>query len=457
MRRRTGTFPADGRGLVRVWRRKGRAAAALVICLAAAGRAPARDADPAASDARTLERRVHELEAQNADLLRRLERLERNQEPQRTARETGPEAVAPAAPVPRTEQGHDHVRSRVSDALADVRGAYQLFADAGFGYQSAPPSGTGDNAFALGQLDLFLTGQVGDRFHAVAEIAAEGDSQDNETGFDVERLWGSWTFGDALALKLGREHSPQSRWNRRYHHGRWMWMSATQPFLARFEDDGGPLAVHEVGLEADGRLAAPVGMLEYTTAVSNGRGRTPEEVQNFGDHNSNKAVDAGFGFFPARLPGFGAGASLHLDDIPTLPGDPQRRHGIGELVGTTYVEHFGSRMETLGEFAWIQHRDRTSDHTFDSRAGYLQLGYHLGRFTPFTRFDWRGMARGDPFYALESIDLDQWEQMLGVRYDLTEYLAVKLEGGGGREQRRESSRVSSGSFGRIAAQFALVF
>lgn len=426
---------------------------------ATAGAEPALRPQP---DPRQLERRVHELERQNADLLRRLERLERGRtgSMQGATDEPGPPGVVvgtPAPPEHAADAGHA-AHPGLASALANVRTSFTVFADAGFGYQDPPEPDNGKSAFALGALDFFATAQAGERFQVMTEIVLEGENTDNEFGIEVERLLGLWTFNDALYLKVGREHSPQSRWNRRYHHGRWLWTSATQPFLARFEDDGGPLQVHQVGLEAGGHVRTAGGTLEYTGVVSNGRGRTPTEVANFGDHNGNKALDLGLGFSPSVLRGLTFGGSFHADDIPTLPGDPARRHGIRELVETAYLEHFTGALETIGEFAWIQHADRTSGRTFHHRAGYLQLGYHLGAFTPFTRFDARNMARRDPFYASDGLDLDEWDQVLGVRYDVTEYLAFKLEGGAGREQRRDAGgNVSRRGVGRLAAQLALVF
>src|SRR5262249_14008682 len=147
-------------------------------------------------------------------------------------------------------------------------------------------------------------------------------SADSDVGVDLERLWGAWTLGDELYLKIGREHSPQSRWDRRYHHGKWLWTSATQPFLARFEDDGGPVQVHQVGLEAGGRWSTRAGVLEYTGVVANGRGEHPDDVQSFGDVNGAKAYDVGLGFSPMALNGFALGGNAHFDEIPHIPDDP---------------------------------------------------------------------------------------------------------------------------------------
>jgi hypothetical protein len=336
-----------------------------------------------------------------------------------------------------------------------IRASFQIFGDAGFGYANPSEEGSASASFASGSLDLFSTAQIGEHFQALSEVVFEEDS---EFGVELERLWGAWTFNDALYLKLGRERSPATRWSRRYHHGRWLWTSATQPFVARFQDDGGPLQIHQIGLEAGGRMVTTAGVLEYIAVVANGRGRTPSEVANFGDLNASKAYDVSLGFAPARVLGLTIGGDVHLDEIPRVADDPTRRHAIREVVETAYLEYFASPVEVLGEAALIQHADRGSDRTFHHRTGYLQAGYHIDAFTPFARVDLRDMSRGDPFFAPANIDLDSWEGVVGIRYDLNEAVALKLEGGIGREQRRHSiGSTFTETFERLAVQLAWVF
>ncbi len=421
-----------------------------------------------------LAARVRELERQNAELQRRLERLEQSAGRASGAAETVPAGSAPVAPAPVVAAGAETPRAAAGPEVATdttedvglgliarygaIRASFQIFGDAGFGWSNPQSPDQSNAAFALGSLDLFSSVQIGEHFQALAETVFEGDSDDNEVGVDLERLWGAWTFDDALYVKIGREHSPQSRWDRRYHHGKWMWTSATQPFLARFEDDGGPLQVHQVGLELGGRLPTRGGIVEYAAVVANGRDRHPEDVQSFGDRNDAKAYDVGLGFAPVGAPGFALGANAHFDEIPSIADDPTRRHAIGETTQTVWLEYFASPIEVLGEVAFIQHDDRTSDHTFDSRSGYLQTGYHVGAFTPYARADLRDMGRGDPFYAPSELDRDSHEGVLGVRWDLNESVALKLEGGVGREQRfRSVGSAFTATFERLAVQLAWVF
>jgi hypothetical protein len=433
-------------------------AAALVLACASTTSAVAGEAG--------LERRVRELERQNADLIRRLEEVERRQQPAATAPVSTTGVAAAPAPVAAAGQGVDELPEETTGSglglharYGNVRASFQIFGDAGFGYRNPQAPGEGkETAFAAGSLDLFTNAQLGEHFQTLSEIVLEGDSGTNELDFELERLWGAWIASDELYLKLGREHSPLSMWNRRYHHGKWLWTSATQPFLARFEDDGGPLPVHQVGLEVGGRAVVPWGTLDYVGVVANGRGREADEVQNVVDHNTNKALDVALSVVPAALPGVTIGASVYLDEIPSLPDDPTRRHAIGEVIETASLFYFGGALEALGEIGLFQHDDRTSGRTFQHYAGYLQLGYHLGRFTPFGRIDARDMERGDPFFAPDGIDLDEWEPALGLRYDVNDNVAVKLEVAGGRTEKPTLAESSSWeSFARLALQLAWVF
>lgn len=404
----------------------------------------------AASESRAaLENRVHQLERQNAELRDRLDRLERvvGAAP---AAAPAPAETAAAAPPPE-ETASDTTGLGIHARYGPVRAAFQIFGDAGFSYRE-PSEDHVHTSFAIGSLDAFVTANIGDHFQALTELVFEGDTSDNEVGLDLERLWGQWTVDDWLYLKLGREHSPTSHWNRRYHHGRWLWTSATQPALAHFEDDAGILPVHQVGLEAGGTVGGAPGRLRYVAVVSNGRGRDPEEITNFGDRNDQKAYDFGLEFSPAALMNWSAGANFHADEIPP---DGVRRRNMRELIANAFLERVAGPFELISEYAFLNHRDRDGGHDFDHHAAYLQGGYRLGDFTPFARFDINMMAAGDPFFAPTGGDRDRWEQMVGVRYDLTDFAAVKLEGGIGKRQ--EPGSVGRRLTQRLDLQLSWVF
>lgn len=441
----------------------GRKRAALVLVALAAALV-----DPATAPAdqpTALERRVEQLERENRELRERLERLEKAQPVAAPAATPSPQ---PAPPVLAGEESPPPSGAELEEPVVpglglvahygSVRASFQLFGDVDFVYQNpALPEGA-NTAFVLGALDLFTTAQFGEHVQVLTELTGEGSSEENHLELELERLWAAYLLNDLLYLKLGREHSPVSRWNRLYHHGRWLWPSATQPLLAQFEDEEGILPIHQIGLEAGGRWASAAGDISYIGVVANGRAALPDEVPDFFDENDAKSFDLNLGWSPSPISHFAVGGDLHADEIPDLPSDPARQKQIRELIGSGYVQWSGGRFDVLGEFAYISHLARAQERTYGNYAGYLQAGYHIGDWMPYLRFDGRDMALGDPYFKSDDTDLSGWDQVFGLRWDLTDNCAVKFEATTGRGQRRDANGVvSRGSLNRFVGQFAWVY
>jgi len=349
-----------------------------------------------------------------------------------------------------------------------VEATFQVFGDVGFRYQNPAPPAQSNSSFFFGSLDLFATAQVAERLHLVSEslIRPAGGS----IGINQERLWGAWTFADALFVKLGTEHTPTSRWIRTYHHGKWLEPSIDRPFLARFEGNDGFLPIHYAGVEVGGSVDLGFGRVDYIGIVSNGRGITPEDRQVLSDRNNAKAFDAHLAFSPACLSSLHVGGALRADDIPASPSSGWTR-SIREIIGSSFVELRTGPLEALGdaqveaiaEVAYVENKVRSSDSTFQHHSWYAQVGYRINNaWMPYARFDSRSMERNDPFFASFSDsskdrDLDKWEQVLGVRYDFSTNAALKVELVLGREERRDGAETSKKDFVSVAMQLAWVF
>jgi len=157
----------------------GRHLATAIFAVGLAALRPASGYADSSAETRALARRVRDLERQNAELLRRLERLERRPDPAAANVAAVPVPVAPAGPQPSATpapthapivaSGHDHSSPQLAAALAKVQGSFQVFADGGFGYRSPSEPETAHSSFALGSLDLF---------EAVAAAAARRGGED---------------------------------------------------------------------------------------------------------------------------------------------------------------------------------------------------------------------------------------------------------------------------------------
>jgi hypothetical protein len=269
-------------------------------------------------------------------------------------------------------------------------------------------------------LDLFLVSQLSDRFSFLGELVFEFDSN-RDTKTDVERLLIKYEHADWLSVSVGRGHTAIGYWNRTYHHGAFLWTTVGRPLIFEFEDEGGILPLHFVGIEASGIIETQKGLIGYTTTLSNGRGRTPDEIQLTDDLNDSKMVGLELVWRPSGVPDLAVGANFVYDDIPS---DPGVREKLDEFIAGGYVTYTGRPLEVLIEGQYVRHEGGPS---YNNYGGYAQISYKIDDWSPYYRFDLLEIDEDDPFYASLPEAIDTLRHTVGVRFDWTSFLALKLE------------------------------
>jgi hypothetical protein len=285
------------------------------------------------------------------------------------------------------------------------------------------------NHFTTGDLDLFITSQIAEDVSFLSETLFEA-REDGEYRLDVERLQIRYTAADWFALSAGRGHTALGYWNQRFHHGKWLQLTAAQPLVYLFEDEGGILPDHFVGLELDGRVEIGEASLAYSATVGNGRGVITNDIQTIEDENDSKVL----GFLSTLYPieDLGIGFSVLRDWIPAAPNlDPSRIHSIDELIYGGHVFYEVYPFDFAAEILAISHDDHTSGRTFDHYGGYIQFGRAFGVWTPYYRYDFLNIEDGDPYY-MEFVTGRPFaetssQQTFGLRWDVRSYLALKSE------------------------------
>jgi hypothetical protein len=278
--------------------------------------------------------------------------------------------------------------------------------------------------FSLGELDLFLTSELAPDLSALAEIVLEPQEGDTPE-IEIERFVIRWAPRDAFKLELGRMHTALGYWNQAYHHGKWFQTTIERPIVYRWEHDGGVLPVHEVGLAVLG--AVPVGpvSLEYSASVTNGRGPSPSEVQDFGDANSSKAVNLWLGLVPRSLRALKLGGVARFDRIPGMPReDGSAAPELEERIMGGFAAFTPRRGEALAEVLHVEHEATDSGQSWRTLGLYLQGALRFGRFKPYYRYDYLDVGEGDPFYGASGT-LER--HTLGLRYDPWSWAALKAE------------------------------
>lgn len=295
------------------------------------------------------------------------------------------------------------------------------FADAGFG---AGDHG-GVDGFRLGVLDLYLTPRLSDHVLGLVELVFEFD-QDGNVVTELERLQAGYIFSDAATVWLGRFHSPYGTYNATYHHGSQLQTAINRPRFLDFEDRGGFLPVHSVGLWANGSAPLGQGRLFYDAYLSNEPLLADGELgpQNVG--NSAGSVGGGLNLHYALnkgpFEGLGFGVSGYSSAVRDASGN---RVAKLNFMGVHAV-YETDRWEILSEA--YQFFNRTAvDDSQDSWAAFLQVGYRSGLWTPFARVERARLSSIDPYFLLQDMAFSYRRAAVGVRYDLTPHTALKLE------------------------------
>ena len=172
------------------------------------------------------------------------------------------------------------------------------------------------NSFLLGQLDLFITSRLSEKFSVLSELILEA-GQDNAFTFEVHRLLLKYSMNDYFNLSAGRYHTSIGYYNTAYHHGSFFQTTVNRPFLFAFESRGGILPLHNVGLSATGRIPnAPFG-LHYVAEIGNGRAARPgaRPVQSVVDENNGKSFNLALYSRPSQIPGLQTGFSVYHDNL----------------------------------------------------------------------------------------------------------------------------------------------
>jgi hypothetical protein len=170
-----------------------------------------------------------------------------------------PEAVvdppAPAESPSLDSGGHDHMMQLPGGGPAlKIRGFFDVdFNTGAVGNSLIYPLPSSNSVFRAGEFDLFMTSKLSEKWSFVGELVI-GTDQSNEWGLDMERYQLTYRANPNFEISAGRYHTAIGYYNTAFHHGTWFQTAAGRPFMYYFEDSGGLLPVHSVGVTATGLM-----------------------------------------------------------------------------------------------------------------------------------------------------------------------------------------------------------
>jgi hypothetical protein len=370
----------------------------------------------------------------------------------------------PPAPVPelpprgqeaRIEALEKDLRQRASghDQHGEAGIPVHGFADVGYEHSTRPRDGDRKSGFVLGNLDFFFTPNFG-RVKMLAELNFEVE-RDGTLLTDLERMQLGYTVSDALTAWMGRFHTPYGYWNAAFHHGAQI-QTVTRPRFLEFEDRGGILPAHTVGLWTTGRIAAGNGKIVYDAYIGNG-GRIVDGVLDFNafrDDNSNKAVGGNLGYrFGGDLDGILVGVHALQEEMGAYASGLLRsRSRLGVTGGYFYADI--NNWEAIGEYYRFRNKDLSGGSgTHASWAAFLQAGHtYFDLWTPYYRWEKAVLDQTDNYFAAQESARSYTRHVLGLKYSLNPNTSLKLEANRTRE-----SLGGEKTYTETRAQFAVRF
>jgi hypothetical protein len=273
--------------------------------------------------------------------------------------------------------------------------------------------------FFLGDLDLYSAVNYGTRLSFLAEIIIEIEKND-EKEIDPERLWVAYTFSDLLTVRAGRQHSALGYWNKTYHHGRNLFLTTDRPFFLDFEDDGGILPVHIMGIEFEGTVSLANIRWRYELDFGNGPRIDPTEMvlvpNDSSDNNNSKQWILRLSARPGSYPGLTLGISGTAYEVDTTT-----RPSLEERVLGLDFSYFHRGWEFISEYFWLSNSDD------DANAFYIQLGYNIyDHLTPYVRYESLNMDPTDPYFLDLQNNADRFQEIAGLKFDI-DYLRSSLK------------------------------
>lgn len=315
------------------------------------------------------------------------------------------------------------------------------------------------SGFALGNMDLYLTPEFGGgRVKTLLELVFEFNEKGDSVGTDLERLQIGYTFNDELTLWAGRVHTPYGFWNTGFHHGAQLQPSINKPRMVDFEDKGGILPSHSVGVMASGSTRVPGGRVEYDFLLANGSriaGEPGDKVLDYNggkDDNNNKAFGGNIRYrLSGALDGLTLGAHGLTEEIDEA--GTSNKTTLNMLGGFAVVDT--DQLEIIVEYYKFNNKDISGNTgTHHSWSGFAHAGYRLNeQWTPFVRLEKANLDQTDNYFLAQHSGRSYDRQSLGVRYNLSDSSALKLELGKTTEQQPGGEF----KFNEARVQFAVRF
>jgi hypothetical protein len=378
--------------------------------------------------------------------------------------------VAAAAPAPAAAPVVDEQRlSMVEQKVAQIETADATrnaddtglpmhgFADVGLGNRN--PYYSYFEGADIGSLDFYLAPKIGDRVLSLAELIFEV-GPDGHVGTDLERFQIGYQFNDKATVWVGRFHTPYGYVNTALHHGTWLADALRRPKFANFEDHGGVMPAHTVGVWLTGAQRLTEGKVLYDAYVGNGQQIETGivDMQNGGtEHGAAMAGSRVSYQFGGPLDGLTFGVNGFTDKVNsqnTLNVTRLNMIGAYAVYDTDVWEHI------VEAYSFHDTNLNGTPGTNVSNAWFAQFAYRAHWGLPYVRYERANLDQADQYFAEQTLGASYYRSALGVRFDLNDKAAIKFEVAHTRTTDIRTVDIALGlpvEYNEVLAQYAIRF
>jgi hypothetical protein len=380
-----------------------------------------------------------------------------------------PAATAPAATAPAEAPSDGQRLAVVEQKVAQIESADATrssddsglpmhgFADVGVGNKN--PYFANYEGTDIGAFDFYLAPKLGGQVLALAELIFEV-GPNGEVGTDLERFQIGYQFNDKATVWVGRFHTPYGYVNTALHHGVWLADALRRPKFANFEDHGGVMPAHTVGVWVTGAQRLTEGKVLYDVYVGNGQQIQEGIVDMQSGGNEHGAAMAGSRVsyqFSGGLDGLTVGANGFTDKVnsqQTLSITRLNMMGAYAVYDTDNWEHI------IEAYTFHDTNLNGPAGTNVSNMWFAQFGYRAHWGLPYVRYERANLDQADHYFSEQQFGASYYRSALGVRFDLNDKAAIKFEVAHTRNTDDRPIDIAYGlplEYNEVLAQYAIRF
>ena len=272
---------------------------------------------------------------------------------------------------------------------------------------------------------------------------------------DLERFQLGWHILPGTLLWAGRFHNALSFWNTQNHHGDFLQSSLSRPSIANYEDRHGPLPAHISGLLLESSRTIGDSEINYIAGVGIGPtfNRTLKPLDLLDPVQPGKiAASFRLGYQPEVGNPDQFGVALGYARIPVVASLDPTINEVRQTILSTFLNFEQNKFHLIGElFVFDDRVSGNNTNRYTTLSGYLQPEYKLGesaRATVYGRVESTPHANQDRYLALLP-EFSPHQTVVGFRFDLTPFQAIKIEAA--RTRRQDGLEFNS-----ISAQWSMI-